>query len=295
MTHRTIGRLVLVAALTSAGLVAATTLAQADFHLMEVQEVSAGTTAQPNADFVELEMTEALQGNVSGHRLLLFDAAGNRMDCTLPADVANEANGAPVLFGTTEFQALPSTADPDFIVPPLLHADGGAVCWESIDCVSWGSFSGSTTSPAGTPEGEGIPPDQSINRVADTNNSDPDFTAGAPTPVANGAPRGATTCGPPGQGPSGGGSGASLQGLKAKVRGNKAAVRGKIQPPAPGQKVSLTFFANGSPLRKIAKKAATLNAESRFRKTFRIPADSTRCRVRVAFQGDPMGKKTFRC
>jgi hypothetical protein len=83
--------------------------------------------------------------------------------------------------------------------------------------------------------------------------------------------------------------------LKVRTKGGRATISGRIQPPAPGEKVSLTFFANGSPHRKIAKKSDTLNTDSRFRKSFRVPADSTRCRIRVAFQGDAVGKKTFRC
>jgi hypothetical protein len=59
--------------------------------------------------------------------------------------------------------------------------------------------------------------------------------------------------------------------------------------------VSLTFFANGSPLRRIAKKSTTLDEHSGFQKSFRVPTESTRCRIRVAVRGDAVGKKTFRC
>jgi hypothetical protein len=297
MTHRRIlARLLVVSSLVTAGLAVAPSAARADFHFMEVQEVSAGTIAHPNADFAELEMTQPNQGVVSGHQLILYDAAGSAMECTLPGNVPNDDLGHPVLIGTTEFQANEAFDDPDFLIPPLLHSDGGAVCWEDIDCVSWGTFSGTTTHPAGTPEAGGIPPDQSIDRVADTNNSDTDFVDDpTPDPNANAdSTLGTATCAPPGPG-GGGGSGFALKGLKAKVRGSRAIITGRIEPPAPGEKVKLRFFANGSPLRKIAKKSATLNADSKFKKSFRVPSDSTRCRVKVAFRGDPVGKKTFRC
>ncbi|HEX2024904.1 MAG TPA: hypothetical protein VHH92_00760, partial [Actinomycetota bacterium] len=78
-------------------------------------------------------------------------------------------------------------------------------------------------------------------------------------------------------------------------RGTRATITGRIDPPAPGEKVSLTFFANGSPLRKIAKKSATLNDQSRFRKAFRVPTESTRCKVKVRFRGAMVGQKGFRC
>jgi hypothetical protein len=127
----------------------------------------------------------------------------------------------------------------------------------------------------------------------DTNNSAADFAPSAPNPEANAGNLGTMTCQPfTGTGGSGG---ASVKDLKAKVKGNGAVVTGRIDPPAPGEKVSLTFFANGSPLRKIAKKTATLNDQSRFRRAFRVPAESTRCKVKVRFRGAMVGQKRFRC
>lgn len=88
--------------------------------------------------------------------------------------------------------------------------------------------------------------------------------------------------------------------IKTKVTNWRAMVKGKVVPAAPGGKVSLTFFANGSPLKRRAKKNATLNARSSFRKSFRVSSDATRCMVRVRFAGDAghfpsSGKKKFRC
>jgi hypothetical protein len=59
--------------------------------------------------------------------------------------------------------------------------------------------------------------------------------------------------------------------------------------------VKLTFFANGSPLRRVASKRAALNAESEFSKRFKVPSDSIRCKIVVRFQGSKMGQKKFRC
>ncbi len=263
---------------------------------MKVREVSAGTTAQPNADFVELQMVSPGQTNVSGHVLRLYDAAGTGTDCILPTDITNGADNARILFGTVEYENGIMVPYPDFSIPPLLHADGGAVCFESIDCVSWGSFSGSTTSPAGTPFPGGIPPDQSIDRKElagdpqDTGDSASDFEAEAPSPISNtinSPARPTATCQPAPP--------TSVVNLKAKVKGGRATITGQILPPAPGEKVSLTFFANGSPLRKIATKSATLNPDSKFKKRFKVPSDSTRCKVKVAFMGSPLGKKKFKC
>jgi len=88
--------------------------------------------------------------------------------------------------------------------------------------------------------------------------------------------------------------------IKAKVSGGKATIAGKVLPVSPGGKVSLTFFANGSPLKKRATKRATLNSKSMYRKRFKVPSDATRCKVKVNFEGDAghfpsAGKKKFRC
>jgi hypothetical protein len=294
--RRTLIRLLVATSLLSAGLVLISSPAAADFHLMKVDEVFAGTAAQPNADFVELRMDAPGQNIVGGHELYLYEASGTRHACTIPSNVPNAALNNRILFATALF---PGTT-PDFIIPPLLAGGGGAVCFEtSIDCVSWGSFGGTTTHPSGTPFPGGIPPDQSIDRTPDTmdtGNSAADFDAVMPSAQNNAGNLGSMTCQvAPGPGPGGGPGGASLRALKAKVSGNRAVITGRIEPPAPGERVSLTFFANGSPLRKIAKKNATLNSDSKFKKGFRVPGDSTRCKVQVKFRGANMGKKSFRC
>jgi hypothetical protein len=91
-----------------------------------------------------------------------------------------------------------------------------------------------------------------------------------------------------------------VKGIRAKVSRGRATVRGTVLPAVPGGKVFLAFFANSSPLRRIAKKTDTLNSQSEFRKRFRVPFDSTRCMVKVNFTGDAAhfpsaGKKKFRC
>jgi hypothetical protein len=292
MGTRALGRILVAASVVAGGLVVPTGTAAADFHLMTVDEVFAGTASEASADFVELEMQAPGQGNVSGHPLQLFDASGARFDCALPADVPNEIEEGRILFATAAaVSALALT--PDFVIPPVLAGSSGAACFAGVDCASWGSFTGSTPSPEGTPFAGGIPPGQSMDRAADTDNSDADFALTGPSPQNNAGNLGTMPCQP--FTGTGSGGAASLRDLRARVKGGRAIISGRIEPPAPGQRVKLSFYANGSPLRKVAVKSATLNASSRFRKSFRVPTDSTRCRVRVAFGGRPVGKKTFRC
>jgi hypothetical protein len=286
---RAVARLAVVTSLVAGGLTVTAVPARAPFHLMEVQEVFAGTSSEVEADFVELEMLAAGQNFVGGHLLHLYDAAGARTDCTIPMNVPGAASGDPILFATTQAE-IELGFDADFTMPPLLHGDGGAVCFENIDCVSWGSFAGTTTHPAGIPFPSGINIDMSIDRIADTNNSADDFTHITPDAVANAGSLGTITCQP--AGPDGG---FALKGLKAKVKGGRATITGRIEPPAPGESVKLTFFANGSPLRKLAAKTAALRTDGSFKKRFKVPTDATRCKVVVRFQGAKMGQRKFKC
>ena len=298
-----------IVSLVAGGLAMAAPSAEAVFHFMKVREVDAGTTLAVEADFVEIQMYQPGQNQIGDHPLHLYDASGARMDCEIPNDVTQAADNNRILFATEAAEtALSVTAD--FTFPPLLHAEGGAVCFDSVDCVSWGTFAGSTTSPAGTPEPDGIPADSSIDRTGpdatidpaqDTNNSATDFETQPPDPETSAlAPQStAMTCQPGGGGGGGGGQGGdpnvTVQNLKAKTPGNKAVISGQIQPADPGGKVKLTLFANGSPLKKVGKKSDTLDGDSKFKKKFTVPSDSTRCKVTVKYNGQEEAKKKFKC
>lgn len=88
--------------------------------------------------------------------------------------------------------------------------------------------------------------------------------------------------------------------IKPKVKGNKAIISGQVLPAIPGAKVFLTFFANGSPLKKVAKGKDKMDAQGNYKKKFTVPGNSTRCMVQVAFKGDAFhlsskAKKKFSC
>jgi hypothetical protein len=84
------------------------------------------------------------------------------------------------------------------------------------------------------------------------------------------------------------------------VKGNKAIISGQVLPAVPGGKVILTFFANGSPLKKVAKGKDAMNGDGVYKKKFKVPGDSTRCMVKAVFKGDAFhfgskAKKKFNC
>jgi hypothetical protein len=88
--------------------------------------------------------------------------------------------------------------------------------------------------------------------------------------------------------------------IKAKVKGNKAIISGQMLPAIPGAKVFLTFYANGSPLKKVAKGKDATDANGVYKKKFKVPGDSTKCMVKTVFKGDAFhlaskSKKKFSC
>lgn len=208
-----------LAALAALALVAAPA-AQATFHLMMVREVDPGSALEPEAEYVELQMYAAGQNHVKGHKLRTYDASGAVTGTsTFAADVANGANQSTILLATqAAAEQLGVTPDASLASPGALSPAGGAVCWEELDCVSWGSFSGSLPSPAGTPAAAGgIPDGVALRRTIasgcptaldppdDSNNSAADFSPASPQPRPNSMPPTEQLCASSGSGGSGGG------------------------------------------------------------------------------------------
>jgi hypothetical protein len=198
--------------------------AQATFHLMKIREVYPGSAAIPASQYVELQMWSSGQNFVGEHVLRTFAAGGASTKIVLPHDVPNGANQSTILIATPQAEAqFGVTADAER--PPGLQPAAGAVCWEEIDCVSWGSFVGTTTAPAGTPA-PAIPDGMALRRRItpgcptllepedDTNNSAADFEAVFPAPRPNSVTPTEHPCG--GGGPGGGGGSAPQTTLRGK-------------------------------------------------------------------------------
>ena len=219
--------------------------ANAAFHLMKVSEVYPGATgANPNDAFIELQMFEAGQNLVSGHKVDYYTAGGTLLGSyTIAANVPNGENQRKILIGDTAVAG----ATPDFVVDQLGDAlkggtqTGGAVCFPDAqppDCVSWGNF----TPPAGFPNVQSanapvIPDGQSLTRSTasgcpnllepgdDTDSSAANFALTTPTPENNNSPL-PTECG------GGGGGGAPTTTIdKVKVKGDDAKVKFSSDDP----------------------------------------------------------------
>jgi hypothetical protein len=197
----------ITAALALAVLVASATPADAAHHLVRIRQVFPGTTAQPKAEFVVLQLTASGENQFTfggGSSVRLYGSNGAETNSqAFTSSTSNGSNQATVLVATptaaTTFGVTPDlqfTADTD-----SLSNAGGAACFTSVpfgglDCVGWGSLTfASPPSPFGTPEAA-IPADNMLERSIgagcptlfelsdDTDDSAADF---APVPISPGS------------------------------------------------------------------------------------------------------------
>lgn len=140
-------------------------------HLMVIQEVFPGTPSNPAAQYIMLRMTALGQTMLNGAYVDLQDSSGNAIGrfgtfdhnvanagsigCTYPncPAIVLGTSSAQVAFGFTFDQIVDAQAG-RAPVPPV----GGRACYRdslnrAIDCVAWGSFSGSNTIPTPTVNG----------------------------------------------------------------------------------------------------------------------------------------------
>src|SRR4051794_5379252 len=123
--------------------------ASASFHLMKIRAIFKGPA---DAGFIELQMTAPGQNFVNGQYIQFYGingTAGSKYNFT--HDVASGANQSTILVGDDS-----TGGSPDFTFSGLgtdLSLSAGAACYSTIDCVSWGAFTGNNLLPtsAGTP------------------------------------------------------------------------------------------------------------------------------------------------
>lgn len=173
--------------------------ALATFHEMMIREVYPGSTAHPGSQYVELQMWSPGQNLVGGHQITVYDESGAPVGTAgFAHDASGDANQSTLVVATPEAETEFGFGADAAMAPGLLDPAGGAVCWESLDCASWGSFAGSTPSPAGSPASPGgIPDGMALRRTIepgcatllepgdDRDNSAVDFSAVFPGPRPN--------------------------------------------------------------------------------------------------------------
>ena len=216
----------LAGALALAALTGLPGTASATFHEMSIRELYPGSAAAPGAEYVELQMWAAGQNHVDQHVLRAYNAGGGAIATdAFGSDVPGSANQSTIVMATPEAEAqFGIVADAPLSPSDQLSPSGGAVCWESLDCVSWGNFSGTLPSPAGTPAvPAGIPDGMALRRTIapncatlleptdDHDNSAADFSAVFPSPRPNSVAPSERACASAG-GQQGGGAGGGPSG-----------------------------------------------------------------------------------
>lgn len=203
--------------------------ASATFHEMMIREIYPGSSSKPDSEYVELQMWAAGQNFVEGHSILLYDATGKSAgSATFAGEVSRGVNQSTLLAATpvaiSEFGVAADVELPAGTLDPA----GGAACWESFDCVAWGSFTGPAGFPAGQPAAPaGIPDGMALRRTIvpgcatllepgdDRDNSAIDFSSAFPAPRPNSVAPAEHGCTPQdggaGNGGEEGGSGAAMR------------------------------------------------------------------------------------
>lgn len=174
--------------------------ASATFHIVQLREVYPGSVLNPQSEYVQLQMWQSGENFVAGHFIRSYDASGQAVATSrFATNVPNGASQSTMLLATPEAEAqFGVVADAPLASVNQLSPSGGAVCWEGIDCVSWGSFAGTLPSPAGAPAAPaGIPDGRALRRsiargcsslldfADDRNRSAADFTLSPPAPRPN--------------------------------------------------------------------------------------------------------------
>jgi hypothetical protein len=247
----------LAASLVAAISALAAAPAQASFHLMSVREVYPGTAADPNSDYVVLQMYAAGQNFVQGHELTVYNPAGGfATGPNFASNVANGQNQSTILVASPAAAAKFGVTADLALGNDTIDQSGGAVCYGTdqpspIDCVSWGSFSSFTSPPGGcggSPPACTGPPAPSftlndgmalqrsitpgcptlLEAGDDTNSSFADFQVVPPNPRNNASPITEKSCAGGGGGGGGGGGDNKPPNTKigkVKVNGTTATVK----------------------------------------------------------------------
>jgi len=204
-------RVALAGALAFVFLVPAT--AAASFHFVKIREVYMGSAANPDSEYIELQMYAGGQNLVNGHTVSAYAADGSLEEYTFSGNVSSGANQSTILIATAQAEAQFGVKADLEIAKNVLEPGGGAVCWEELDCVEWGDFSGAVlagpTGSAAAAPADGIGLRRTITPGCatlleasdDTDDSATDFVAAAPQPRPNSVTPTEHTCTPPATAP----------------------------------------------------------------------------------------------
>ena len=180
-------------------------------HMIQIDEISAANGGDSSRQFVEIRVSDpgqTLWQHVA--ELAFFDASGSEIGTVPFTCNPVVVTSRSVLIATAEFAAMPGAPAPNFIMPALIAAPSGQVCFRSEHgpfpvnvCLAYGQFTETIPLPAGPPA-PALPANgaMSLKRVTgvdhpdffgEDNQHNADFALGAPAP-ANTGPGGPVEC-----------------------------------------------------------------------------------------------------
>jgi RTX calcium-binding nonapeptide repeat (4 copies) len=243
--HRRLTRIACFMMLAAAASLAVVGSASADYHLNKIRQISGEGGASLDTSYIELQMYAPGQNLVSGRNITIWDQDALLLGlpqpiATLPLSGPNPPNGEnqrTILIGDTAVAGRDFTLDLSVYLSTLSGGPdpkpylAGAACFDTIDCVSWGAFTGAANLPdKTTPNGSVLPITFSLQRSIapgcptlleegdDTNNAQTDFVPGPKEGRPNSVPPPERPCGG-GQGAGGGGGFTSCAGKLTTIVG----------------------------------------------------------------------------
>jgi len=217
--------------------------ASADYHLTKIRQIKGEGGASADTSYIELQMYAPGQNLVSGHHVTIWDQdafqSGVNPIADLPLSGPNPPfsdNQRTILIGDTAVAGRDFTLDLSTYLstlsggapPPIYQA--GAACFDTVDCVSWGAFTGANNLPdKTTPNGSVLPSTYSLQRqisagcptlledIDDTNDAQADFLPGPFEGRPNSVTPSEVPCGSGGQGGGSGGGGGGFTTCAGKL------------------------------------------------------------------------------
>jgi len=173
--------------------------AGATFHEMRIRAIFEGPGA--HTGFIQLQMLAPGQNFTAGHVVNYYDTSGTLSHTSPPLpNVPNGVDQGTILIGDTSTPGSPDLVWGTMRSSITSDAGGGALCYENIDCVAWGSWTPTNLAKLPSPETAPLS-GLSISQVAirsitrgcptaldvadDTNASAADFTFGIFQPRNN--------------------------------------------------------------------------------------------------------------
>jgi cysteine-rich repeat protein len=169
--------------------------ADAAFHLIRIVEVFPGTAAAPDAQYIVLQAFAAGQTQLQTHTVTVYDRFGAVRHTSLFGNpLANGAEQMRILIATPAAESL-FNITADLSMTPMIAAMGGKICFEDLDCMTWGNYAGPApvgtpfASPAGLRIGKAVQRNLGGNGTLeesdDHDDSAQDFLEGLPVPRNN--------------------------------------------------------------------------------------------------------------